>query len=57
MWKNTTVRVGVNNVFDRDPPIVDSANSSTGSFTNGNTQPQVYDALGRKFFTSLTMTF
>jgi outer membrane receptor protein involved in Fe transport len=38
--------VGVNNVFDRDPPL----NSGVGTTGNGNTYPQTYDALGRYIF-------
>ena len=51
-----TFRVGVNNVFDKDPPIIGGSNlpSIAG---NGNTFPQVYDALGRFMFAQLTMQF
>lgn len=54
--KKYTVRLGVNNVLDNDPPIVNSENitSITGS---GNTYPQVYDALGRFIFSSVTLDF
>ncbi len=52
--KNFSVRGGINNVFDRDPPI--SAQVGAG-FGNGNTFPQVYDALGRRVFMNLTATF
>jgi len=51
--KRVTFRAGVNNLFDRDPPI-----GTTGApFGNGNTYPQVYDALGRKFFVGTTVNF
>ena len=52
--------VGVTNVFDKDPPIVDSNNipvSGPGNFGNANTFPGVYDVLGRQFFFSLTADF
>jgi outer membrane receptor protein involved in Fe transport len=51
-----TFRVGVNNVFDKDPPIIGGSNlpSTAG---NGNTFPQVYDALGRFIFGQLTAQF
>jgi outer membrane receptor protein involved in Fe transport len=51
-----TFRVGVNNVFDKDPPIIGGSNlpSTAG---NGNTFPQVYDALGRFIFGQLTVQF
>lgn len=51
-----TVRVGANNVFDRDPPLVGGSTCPTGP-CNGNTFPQVYDALGRYVFVGLTTEF
>ena len=54
--KNLTIRAGVNNVFDQDPPIIDSAIAGP-PFGNGNTYPQVYDTLGRNFFVNLTAKF
>lgn len=46
-------RVGVNNVFDRDPPLTYSGDTSK----NGNTYGQIYDTLGRFMFVSLTANF
>jgi len=57
VWKNVAFRFGVNNVFDRDPPICDSTSICGAPFGNGDTYPEVYDALGRKVFTGLTMSF
>ncbi len=57
MW---TLRGGINNLFDRDPPIVDSNNipvSGPTNFGNGNTFPGVYDTLGRSIFLGLTANF
>ncbi|MDY0067506.1 MAG: TonB-dependent receptor [Steroidobacteraceae bacterium] len=51
-----TVRVGVNNLFDKDPPLNGSDSCPTGS-CNGNTWPQVYDSLGRQIFGVLTVNF
>ncbi|WP_205598286.1 TonB-dependent receptor [Caulobacter sp. 17J65-9] len=51
---NFTLRFGVNNLFDQDPPISSSVGVGSG---NGNTFPQVYDALGRHFFIGLTANF
>lgn len=49
-----TLRGGINNITDRDPPI----SSQVGAgFGNGNTFPQVYDALGRRVFLTATATF
>ncbi len=52
----TELRIGVNNVFDRDPPQIGTGHLTTGQY-NGNTAPQVYDALGRYFFMGLTQNF
>jgi outer membrane receptor protein involved in Fe transport len=55
----TTLRFGVNNVFDKDPPIVDTNNFGVSAppFGNGNTYPGVYDSLGRTFFVGITADF
>jgi iron complex outermembrane recepter protein len=53
--KNYVLRLGVNNLLDKDPPITQVAGPSI--FGNGNTFPQVYDALGRKFFATFTAKF
>jgi iron complex outermembrane recepter protein len=55
--KNWLVRGGVNNVFDKDPPITSTTLSDPSFFGNGNTFPQVYDALGRLFFVNVTAKF
>jgi outer membrane receptor protein involved in Fe transport len=49
-------RVGANNIFDKEPPIV-GAEVSNAPFGNGNTFPQVYDALGRFLFAGVTVDF
>ena len=56
---NLSFRVGVNNIFDKDPPIVDSNSFgiSAPPFGNGNTYPQVYDSLGRTIFIGITADF
>ena len=51
--KRFTVRAGINNVLDADPPV---SNSFTGP-SNGNVFVQTYDALGRHVFMSLTARF
>jgi outer membrane receptor protein involved in Fe transport len=48
--------VGVNNLFDKDPPLA-SSSSVTGSYGNGNTFPQVYDSYGRFVYANLTYRF
>jgi iron complex outermembrane recepter protein len=52
--KNLELRAGVNNVFDRDPPIVDSL---VAFGQNGNTYPGTYDYLGREIFIGATLKF
>ena len=53
---NVTLRLGIQNLFDKSPPIFGSANCSAGQ-CNGNTFPQVYDALGRYIFATATVQF
>lgn len=53
---NVNFRLGVNNVLDKDPPLTGASNCPTGP-CNGNTWPQVYDALGRYVFFGLTADF
>jgi outer membrane receptor protein involved in Fe transport len=52
-----TFRAGVNNVLDTDPPLAGSSNLTIDGGANGNTVPQVYDALGRYIFLSGTANF
>ena len=52
--KSLTIRAGVNNVFDKDPPLVSSIIADPAIFGNGNTFPQIYDTLGRLVFVNLT---
>ena len=56
MRDNVKFRAGVNNIFDKDPPLNGSSNCPTGP-CNGNTWPQVYDALGRFLFIGATVDF
>jgi hypothetical protein len=53
------LHAGINNVFDKDPPILDTnyLGVSSPPFGNGNTYPQVYDALGRYVFVGATNTY
>ena len=50
-----TLRIGVNNIFDKNPPLISQAN--LGGFGNGNTFPGTYDQLGRYVFVNLTADF
>jgi outer membrane receptor protein involved in Fe transport len=56
-------RLGVNNILDRDPPIIGAngasatVNACTAVYCSGNTFPNVYDALGRYIFAGVTLDF
>lgn len=50
---NMRVRAGINNLFDRDPPL----SYSVGTTGNNNTYPQTYDAFGRYMFVGITADF
>ena len=55
-WKvkdNLTLRAGVNNVLDRDPPVLSSSVITSG----GPNASPAYDLLGRTFFFGLTADF
>lgn len=56
IMERVKARIGVNNILDRDPPLNGSSNCPTGP-CNGNTWPQVYDALGRYLFAGATIDF
>ncbi|MGB3626060.1 MAG: TonB-dependent receptor, partial [Henriciella sp.] len=51
---NTSVRLGVNNITDEDPPLSSEVGTAPG---NGNTYPQIYDAMGRYIFVGATVDF
>ncbi len=53
---NLTLTAAVQNLFDKDPPIVGSSIGST-SYNSGNTYPSTYDALGRRFAVSARVKF
>jgi outer membrane receptor protein involved in Fe transport len=56
IFSGVSLQVGVNNVMDRDPPIL-ATSSLPPPFFNGNTYPQVYDTLGRFVFANLKLDF
>jgi outer membrane receptor protein involved in Fe transport len=51
-----TIRAGINNVFDDDPPIL-GADISVNVYISGNTFPQNYDVLGRYWYVTLSADF
>ena len=50
-----TVRAGINNVFDKDPPLIDGG--GWGLTGNANTYVGQFDTLGRVFFMGITADF
>jgi outer membrane receptor protein involved in Fe transport len=51
-------RLGVNNIFDKNPPLFSSSFGSCAAvFCNGNTYPGVYDTLGRYIYAAATLNF
>lgn len=61
---NVNFRFGVNNVFDKQPPLITSGNAGVDGTNlcpsgpcNGNTYPATYDALGRYLFIGATLDF
>ena len=48
-----TFRVGVQNLLDKHPPVLDSSYNSNGS----NTYAQVYDSLGRYIYAAIQVNF
>jgi outer membrane receptor protein involved in Fe transport len=58
------LRVGVNNIFDNDPPLVTGGNAGRSGSNlcpagpcNGNTYPGTWDALGRYIYAGVTLDF
>jgi outer membrane receptor protein involved in Fe transport len=54
MGKHTTLRAGINNVADLDPPL---SASTGGAVASGPVFPGVYDVLGRQLFASVSYRF
>ena len=48
-----TLRLGVNNLFDKAPPVVSSGNLGSGSGVN--TYPSTYDSLGRTLYAKFSV--
>ena len=51
-----TITLGIQNLFDKEPPIVGNTIGST-TFNSGNTFPSTYDTLGRRFVASARLRF
>jgi iron complex outermembrane receptor protein len=57
--EGVSLRAGVNNIFDKNPPLLPSGGVVAGPTgpLNGNTFPGVYDPLGRYIFIGGTVKF
>ena len=55
--KGVELRAGVNNVLDRQPPLVISNTAAGDGPYNANTYPTWYDPLGRYIFAGLAIRF
>ena len=53
---NLTFTVSVQNLLDKDPPLVGN-NAGSTTFNSGNTFPSSYDSLGRRYAVSAKLTF
>ncbi len=51
--KNVQIHGGINNVFDKDPPIINTEIASGGS----PNYPEAYDGLGRQLFIGITAKY
>lgn len=49
LFKNTNIRFGVNNLFDKQPPII--------AATLGNTDTETYDVIGRSYYLGIRTKF
>lgn len=56
LTENVTLTAGIDNMFDKDPPVVGNDVGDTSS-NSGNTFPSNYDVLGRIFKAGLKLTF
>jgi outer membrane receptor protein involved in Fe transport len=67
VYKGVRLQVGVNNIADKDPPVITSGGGGfgsdcptltpNGSSCNGNTFPGTYDAMGRFIFAHVSAQF
>ncbi|WP_160735412.1 TonB-dependent receptor domain-containing protein [Altericroceibacterium endophyticum] len=55
VFDNVRFTFGVNNIFDKNPPLTTTSAIEDGG--NGNTYPQFYDATGRYIFSGLSVKF
>ena len=54
--ENLTLTLGVQNLFDKKPPLVGGEAGST-TFNSGNTFPSTYDSIGRRYVAAARIRF
>lgn len=54
--ENIVLRAGINNLFDKQPPVVGNEYGGTAE-NSGNTFPATYDPIGRSAFVGVNMHF
>jgi outer membrane receptor protein involved in Fe transport len=54
--RNLDFIIGVQNMFDKEPPITGSSVGATGA-NSGNTFPSTYDTLGRRYNAAVKVRF
>ena len=57
VWNKLTVRVGCNNLLDKDPPTVSGKTGGNDVYYDNNTYASVYDLAGRFLFMNVTVDF
>jgi iron complex outermembrane receptor protein len=56
--EKVTFRLGINNVLDKSPPLVDCSDSGGNSiYCESNTYPSMYESIGRYVFLNITADF
>ena len=55
VWNGFDLRVGVNNLLDRQPPLIIGNTAAGDGPFSGNTYPEWYDPLGRFMFASIAV--
>jgi len=51
------LHAGVNNIFDKNPPLIFAGIAGPSQLGNGNTFPGTYDSLGRQIFVGVTIKY
>ncbi len=55
--ENVRLLAGIDNVFDNEPPIIGFGFTGRGGGADANTDPSLYDVIGRRFFFGANVRF